>query len=81
MSLLDALGGGPETPTCSRAGCRDQAMWRIDWRNPRIHAEDRRKTWLACDGHVEYLRGFLASRDFPLTVESLKDRPADAGHA
>lgn len=71
MSLLDALGGGPEVPTCSRAGCREPATWRIDWRNPRIHSVDRRKTWLACDEHVEFLRGFLASRDFPLTVESL----------
>jgi hypothetical protein len=74
MSLLDALGGGPEVPTCSRAGCREQAAWRIDWRNPRIHTEDRRKTWLACDEHVEFLRGFVASRDFPLAVV-----PLDAG--
>jgi hypothetical protein len=71
MSLLDALGGGPEVPTCSRAGCREAASWRIDWRNPRIHAVDRRKTWLACDEHVDFLRGFLASRDFPLEVGPL----------
>lgn len=71
MTLLDALAGGMEVPVCSRAGCPEPATWRIDWRNPRIHAEDRRKTWLACDEHVEFLRGFLASRDFPLTVESL----------
>jgi hypothetical protein len=71
VSLLDALGGAPVTATCSRAGCREHATWRIDWRNPRIHSEDRRKTWLACDEHVEFLRGFLASRDFPLTVQPL----------
>lgn len=71
MSLLDALGGGPETPICSRAGCSADAGWRIDWRNPRIHAEGRRKTWLACDEHLEYLRGFLAARDFPLEVKAL----------
>ncbi|NNC10492.1 hypothetical protein HII28_01140 [Planctomonas sp. JC2975] len=68
MTLLDAFGGDPVEPMCSRAGCRESASWRIDWRNPRIHAADRRKTWLACEEHVEFLRGFLASRDFPLEV-------------
>ena len=57
--------------TCSRAGCRADASWRIDWRNPRIHAEDRRKTWVACDEHVGYLRDFLAARDFPVRVAPL----------
>lgn len=65
----------PETLSCSRAGCRTHAAWRIDWRNPKIHAADRRKTWLACDEHVDFLREFLAARDFPLVV-----RPA-AGEA
>lgn len=72
MTLLDALGGAPDVPVCSRAGCRSPANWRIDWRNPRIHAEDRRKSWLACDEHVDFLRGFLASRDFPLEVGPLE---------
>ena len=71
MSLLDALGEEPQVATCSRAGCRRPASWRIDWRNPRIHAEDRRKTWLACDEHVDFLRGFLSSREFPLEVGPL----------
>lgn len=56
---------------CSRAGCRADAIWRVDWRNPRIHAPDRRKTWVACDEHVEYLRMFLAARDFPVQVAPL----------
>ncbi|MET0812730.1 MAG: hypothetical protein ABWY03_06725 [Microbacterium sp.] len=58
--------------TCSRAGCRAQANWRIDWRNPRIHGPERRKTWVACDEHVDYLRSFLAARDFPLEVSALE---------
>lgn len=58
---------------CSRAGCREDASWRVDWRNPRIHSPDRRKTWVACDAHVEYLRGFLASRAFPVAVSALTD--------
>lgn len=61
---------------CSRAGCRATALWRIDWRNPRIHTADRRKTWVACDDHVGYLREFLAARDFPLTVTPLAETEA-----
>lgn len=60
-------------PECSRAGCRAVATWRIDWRNPRIHGGERRKTWIACDDHVETLRAFLAAREFPLSVHPLAD--------
>lgn len=74
------LGGELDTPTCSRAGCRDAAIWRLDWRNPRIHTIDRVKTWLSCDAHVDYLREFLAARDFPLDVAPL-DAAARAGTA
>ncbi|WP_127819686.1 hypothetical protein [Microbacterium sp. CPCC 204701] len=56
---------------CSRAGCRACAQWRIDWRNPRIHSADRTKTWVACDDHRDYLRGFLEARDFPVVVAPL----------
>jgi hypothetical protein len=62
------LGFEPEQNECSRAGCRSSAAWRIEWRNPRIHSEDRRKVWLACDEHVDFLREFLAAREFPLEV-------------
>ncbi len=69
------IGTPPEQTSCSRAGCRTGATWRLDWRNPRIHAAGRVKTWLACDEHVDYLREFLAARDFPLTVEPLTVGP------
>lgn len=58
----------PERLTCSRAGCRERATSRIEWRNPKIHTADRVKVWLACDEHVDFLREFLAARDFPLRV-------------
>ncbi|MEN2741089.1 hypothetical protein ABCS02_25175 [Microbacterium sp. X-17] len=58
---------------CSRAGCGAAARWRIDWRNPRIHDGDRRKTWVACDEHREELRAFLDARRFPLEVSPLTD--------
>jgi len=54
---------------CSRAGCRSDAAWLVVWRNPRIHGTERRKTWAACDEHVDYLREYLAARDFPVHTE------------
>ncbi|MER7797807.1 hypothetical protein [Microbacterium sp. NPDC096154] len=71
------LGGlEPAQATCSRAGCTATATWTIAWRNPKIHASDRRKHWLACDAHVGYLREFLAARDFPLEVHAGVPRAA-----
>lgn len=61
---------------CSRARCALDASWRIEWRNPRIHASDRTKVWLACDEHRDYLRGFLEARSFPVAVRPLE---AEAG--
>ncbi|MFU8948085.1 hypothetical protein ACLRGF_15290 [Mycetocola zhadangensis] len=66
----------PERLACSRAGCSETAVWRIEWRNPKIHSADRVKVWLACEDHREYLENFLASRDFPVTVLALT--PEDA---
>lgn len=53
---------------CSRAGCTADATARVEWRNPRIHDESRRKVWLACDEHRDYLRDYLAARDFPVEI-------------
>ncbi len=73
---MSADDGDRIDAVCSRAGCRSAARWRIDWRNPRIHAADRRKTWVACDEHVGYLREFLAARDFPVSVDPLNPTEA-----
>ena len=59
---------GEAAAICSRAGCRSPALWRIEWRNPKIHSPDRRKVWVACDEHRDFLRDYLAARDFPVTV-------------
>ena len=64
--------------TCSRAGCRLPAAWNVSWRNPRIHGPERVKVWLACDAHRDYLRDYLASRDFPVLVTPL-DQPIAKG--
>jgi hypothetical protein len=62
-----------EQTQCSRAGCRSDATWRVNWRNPRIHSEDRVKVWLACDEHREFLEGYLATRGFPVLVSGLHE--------
>jgi hypothetical protein len=71
--MIGGLGASPDHGTCSRAQCRERATWRIDWRNPRIHTGDRGKTWLACDEHVDYLRGFLEARSFPVSIAAFAD--------
>jgi len=72
---------GAERPAhdyaCSRAGCTSAADWAIHWRNPKIHSEDRRKTWLACEEHLDYLRGFISDRSFPMTVCSIEELAAE----
>ncbi len=59
---------GGQARTCSRAGCSARATWTVNWRNPTIHSADRVKVWPACDEHVEFLRDYLAARDFPVVV-------------
>lgn len=54
--------------TCSRALCSEAAIWTVNWRNPRIHGPERVKTWLACESHREWLRDYLAGRDFPVEI-------------
>jgi len=59
----------PAQPTqCSSRGCRRDASYAVVWRNPRIHAEDRRKVWLACAEHRSTLSEFLSLRGFPMRV-------------
>ncbi len=60
-------------PQCSRAACSNPATRRLEWRNPRIHTEERIKIWLSCDEHFEFLRGFLDSRNFPLRIADVHD--------
>ena len=68
------MGAGPGDAQCSRAGCRELATHTVNWRNPRIHTEDRVKVWLACDEHTPYLHEYLENRGFPVIVAGLDDR-------
>lgn len=62
--MISGLAGTPHEQ-CSRAGCRDGAEYRVSWRNPKIHGNDRVKVWLACAEHSEFLREYLSQRGFP----------------
>ena len=64
---------------CSAKDCRTSATRAILWNNPRLHAPERKKTWLACDDHLDHLRDFLALRDFYLADVAIADIPEDAG--
>jgi hypothetical protein len=61
---------------CSSKGCRAAARWQLRWNNPKLHAPDHRKTWLACDDHRESLGGFLEIRGFLREVQSFS-APSD----
>jgi hypothetical protein len=60
-----------EPAICSAKGCRETALWALRWNNPKLHAPDRRKTWVACDAHRTHLSDFLAARGFLRDVEPL----------
>ncbi|MBT8162828.1 hypothetical protein KKI43_20565 [Arthrobacter sp. GN70] len=47
---------------CSRKGCRADATWQLLWNNPRVHTPDRRKVWLSCGEHREWLEDYLQTR-------------------
>lgn len=55
---------GPGGLVCSRRGCTAAADWALEWNNPRVHAPDRVKTWLACADHRPFLDDFLSARGF-----------------
>ena len=56
---------------CSRAGCEAEAGFQIEWRNPKIHGEDRVKIWVACADHRDFLVDYLQTRSFPVAVKEI----------
>ena len=79
MSIFDFAAGSDVASEaavlCSRKACRAEASWQLLWNNPKIHAPERRKTWLACAEHREWLEEYLQTRG--LWKETLP-LPADA---
>jgi hypothetical protein len=49
---------------CSSKGCRAPAVHQLRWNNPKLHAPEARKTWLACAEHRDRLSDFLGARSF-----------------
>ncbi|WP_269940046.1 acetone carboxylase [Arthrobacter sp. HY1533] len=81
MNILDMLPGdggqGPEQPAdaiCSRKGCRESATMALLWNNPKIHTAERRKIWVACPGHVEWLEDYLKSRSLWKATQPLSPK-------
>jgi len=60
-----------EPAICSAKRCRESARWALRWNNPKLHTDDRRKTWVACDAHRAHLSEFLSARGFLRDVEPL----------
>jgi hypothetical protein len=54
---------------CSARGCTTDATWELRWNNPKLHTQERRKVWLACDDHKQSLSDFLGVRGFLREVE------------
>ena len=85
MNIFDLAAGadgpGPAAvATCSRKACRSEASWQLLWNNPKIHTPERRKTWLACDEHRDWLEDYLQTRG--LWKETLiLEAGQDAGQA
>lgn len=72
MDLTDLLGEREaERPVCSRRGCSAEGLHRIEWNNPKVHSPERRKVWLACDEHRDWLADFLSARGFLKRVAPL----------
>lgn len=63
----------PEPLRCSAKDCRADARYALRWNNPKIHTAERRKTWLACEDHVEYLSEFLSRRGFLREVAGVEE--------
>ncbi|MET0693314.1 MAG: acetone carboxylase [Propionibacteriaceae bacterium] len=70
-SGVDPLPQDPDGLMCSARDCSQPASFDLQWNNPKIHTEDRRKHWLACADHRESLGAFLSARGFLRDVEPL----------
>ncbi len=66
----------PSDLICSARGCRTAAAWDLLWNNPKLHTQERRKSWLACDEHRSSLADFLAARSFLREVRPLPNDSA-----
>ncbi|GAB2893182.1 hypothetical protein [Neomicrococcus lactis] len=79
LGSLDApLPSAPEK--CSRKGCRAAASYQILWNNPKIHTPERRKVWLACAEHRDWLANYLKQRGMLKDVVPFEASPDTEGN-
>jgi hypothetical protein len=64
---------------CSAKGCRLPARWALLWNNPKLHAPERRKVWLACEDHRVSLGEYLSVRGFLAETVPAEAIPPGAG--
>ncbi|MET3810996.1 hypothetical protein [Arthrobacter sp. UYEF3] len=82
MFFLAGPAAAPAAAMCSRRGCRAHAGWQLLWNNPKIHAPERRKIWLACSEHRTWLEDYLQTRGLWKDTLPLEAAGSDdAGHA
>lgn len=72
-------GSVNEDLVCSAKDCTEPATIALRWNNPKIHTSDRRKTWLACAAHTDYLTRFLDKRGFLKETVPVSELPDDDG--
>ncbi|GAB5079237.1 hypothetical protein [Arthrobacter sp. AD-310] len=82
MSIFDIAAGtdpamGDPDALCSRKACRAGASWQLLWNNPKIHTPERRKIWLACAEHREWLEDYLQTRGLWKETLPLQAGPQD----
>lgn len=62
--MVSIFGLDLDQPICSRKGCDAEPQWCLVWNNPKIHAPERKKIWLSCENHRQWLENFLKQRQF-----------------
>jgi len=70
---------GDERLVCSAKGCRQEALHALLWNNPKLHTAERRKVWLACEGHRSHLSEYLTVRGFLKGVIPVEELSATDG--
>ncbi len=69
---ITELFTGPGFLKCSRSGCQQAATVKLLWNNPKVHDPQRRKVWLACEEHEDWLSTYLTERGFFKAAQPLE---------
>ena len=64
---------------CSAKGCHSEAAYGLLWNNPKLHAPERRKAWMACEKHADPLSDFLSKRGFLKDAVLVAEMTEDMG--